>query len=52
MINQTEFEIIKSLLTDPFIDENKFFDEIISLRKDKFIQYNVIGENTDRKSVV
>ena len=46
MINKTEFEIIKSLLTDPFIDENKFFDEIISLRKDKFIQYNVIGENT------
>ena len=46
MISKTEFEIIKALLTNPIIDENKFSDEICVLLKDKFIFYNVIGENT------
>lgn len=45
MINKREFEIIKSLLTNPVIDENKFSDEISTLIKDKLITYNVTGEN-------
>ncbi len=45
MINKTEFEIIKSLLTNPVIDENKFSDELSTLIKDKLITYNVTGEN-------
>ena len=48
MINKIEYEIIKSLLLAPDIDEIKFNDEISSLLKDKFIRYNVTGETSTR----
>lgn len=48
MINKIEYEIIKSLLLCPAIDESKFPDEISSLLKDKLIRYNVTGETKSR----
>lgn len=53
MINKVEYEIIKSLLLAPDIDEInideiKFNDEISALLKDKFIRHNIIGETSTR----
>lgn len=44
MINKIEFEIIKSLLLSPDIDEIKYNTEISSLLKDKLVRYNITGE--------
>lgn len=45
MICRNEYEVILSLCSSPRIDEAKYYNELVSLPKDKLIKQNVTGEN-------
>lgn len=45
MISKSEYEVLKILCEKKEIDEALYENEIHSLLKEKFIDYNVIGEN-------
>lgn len=45
MINTTEYKILTSLKENPTsINEQQFYNELITLLKEKMIDYNVVGE--------